>query len=116
MLFHITSEAELHAAQLTGEYRPAAFELDRFIHCSHASQVEGVANRLFRGRSDLVLLEIDPRALTCPVVEENLEGGTELYPHIYGALPLEAVAGIHAFPFDGEGRFRLPRAIAAGKT
>ncbi len=37
-----------------------------------------VANRIFRGRPDLVLLEIDPAELDCTVVDENLEGGSDV--------------------------------------
>ena len=69
------------------------------------------ANRIFRGRKDLVLLEIDPLQLACPVVDENLEGGSELYPHIYGPLSLPAVLAVHAFPPDADGAFSLPATL-----
>ena len=72
-----------------------------------------VANRLFRGQNDLVLLEIDPARLACTVVDENLTGGTELFPHVYGAIPMSAVVGVHRFPCDPNGVFTsLP--VAAG--
>jgi uncharacterized protein (DUF952 family) len=41
-----------------------------------------------------VLLEIDPSRLSCRIVDENLEGGVELFPHVYGRLPMSAVVGI----------------------
>ena len=99
MIFHITSGAEAERAQQTGEYEPAGFAHEGFIHCSYGHQLAGVIERLFRGRTDLVLLEIDPARLECRVVDENLEGGTELYPHVYGRLPMTAVVAVH--PFDG---------------
>src|SRR3954470_11070046 len=102
-LFHITSAAEAARAMRLGEYRPGGFAREGFIHCSHRAQVVAVANRLFHGRSDLVLLEIDPAKLTCDVVEENLEGGTELFPHIYGPLPMAAVARRYSFPCREDG-------------
>jgi uncharacterized protein (DUF952 family) len=107
-LYHITSEREAREAQQTGEYTPAAFEREGFIHCSYASQVVGTANRIFRGKKDLVLLEIDPSVLTCCIVDENLEGGTVLFPHIYGKLPMTAVRKIHPFPCDDAGNFAAP--------
>ena len=79
-------------------YEPAAFGREGFIHCSYAHQVAGVANRIFKGRQDLVLLEIDPARLDCTVVDENLEGGSELFPHIYGRLQMSAVIAVRAFP------------------
>jgi len=50
-----------------------------------------VANRLFRGHRDLVLLTIDADRVRSPIRYENLEGGTELFPHVYGSLNVDAV-------------------------
>jgi uncharacterized protein (DUF952 family) len=93
-LYHITSEAEAKKAQRTGEYVPMAFEAEGFIHCSYGHQVPATLNRIFKGRTDLVVLEIEPARLPCRVIDENLEGGAELFPHIYGKLPMSAVLRI----------------------
>ncbi len=106
-IYHITSAGEARKAQKAGDYVPAAFDREGFIHCSYAHQVIAVANRIFRGRTDLVLLEIDPAALDCTVVDENLEGGSELFPHIYGRLKMAAVMRVHDFPCSGEGVFAI---------
>jgi len=106
-LFHITSGEELRDARAAGVYRPAAFAREGFIHCSYRRQVVPVANRLFRGRQGLVLLEIDPAQVPSPIVDENLEGGAELFPHIYGPLPLTAVVRVHTFRCGDDGRFEL---------
>ena len=107
-IFHITSRAEAGEAIRLGQYVPENFDAEGFIHCSYAQQLASVADRFFPGRSDLVLLEIDRTALTCEVVEENLEGGPELFPHIYGKLPMSAVVRMHDFPCRADGRFDLP--------
>ena len=107
-IYHITSALETADALRLGEYVPTAFEAEGFIHCSYARQVRDVANRRFSGRTDLVLLEIDRAKLTCEVVDENLEGGTDLFPHIYGCLPMSAVVRIHPFPCGADGCFDLP--------
>jgi len=107
-LFHITSRGEWEDAQRSGEYRPRGFAREQFIHCSYAGQVVPVANRFYKGVRDLVLLEIEPARLTCRVIEENLEGGSEQFPHLYGPLPVSAVAAVHAFPCDTEGTFAHP--------
>jgi uncharacterized protein (DUF952 family) len=93
-IYHITSAREAEIAQHAGEYVPEGFAREGFIHCSYTHQLHGVLQRFFAGRTDLVLLEIDPARLNCPVVDENLQGGTELFPHIYGRLPMSAVVGI----------------------
>lgn len=105
MLYHITTEPEAASAQRSGEYVPRGFAREGFIHCSHPHQVAAVANRIFRGQKNLVVLKIDPTKVGCAIVEENLEGGSELYPHIYGRLPFSAVVAIRPFPCDEEGNF-----------
>ena len=110
-LFHITSAEEARDAIRAGIYAPRAFEAEGFIHCSYARQVCEVANRIFSGRSDLVLLEIDRSKLACEVIDENLEGGAQLFPHIYGRLPVGAVVKTHRFPCGVDGRFELPGTV-----
>ena len=109
-LYHITSEAEARKAAQAGEYIPAAFEREGFIHCSYAHQVQATLDRIFRGRTDLVVLEIDPEKLSCKIVDENLEGGRELFPHIYGHLSMVAVVKMHSLPLAGP-EFSTPRQV-----
>ena len=97
-IFHITSAGEADAAKASGTYVPRTFEAEGFVHCSYQHQLDGVASRFFRDHTGLVVLEIDPSRLTCDVQDENLEGGLELFPHIYGKVPLDAVVAIHEFP------------------
>jgi uncharacterized protein (DUF952 family) len=110
-IFHITTTEEADAAARVGSYAPKAFAEEGFIHCSYSHQVGDVANRRFVGRTDLVLLEIEPGRLSCAVLDENLEGGSELFPHIYGRLPMAAVVGTHAFGCGADGRFELPASV-----
>jgi uncharacterized protein (DUF952 family) len=95
LIFHITSRHEAEEATLSGTYVPRDFEREGFVHCSYRHQLAAVADRLFRGRTDLVVLQIDPSRLTTPVIHENLEGGTELFPHVYGPIPMAAIVEIH---------------------
>ena len=96
-ILHLTAEEAWGAAQRERAYRPASIASEGFIHCSEPQQVLAVANRLFRGRQDLVLLHIDITKLTVPGRYENLEGGTQLFPHVYGPLNLEAVVRVTPF-------------------
>lgn len=103
MLYHIVSRGELEAARASGSYAPAAFAREGFVHCSHLHQLMATAHRIFAGRRDLVVLEIDQAALGCRVVDENLEGGQELYPHVYGSIPFEAIRRVLDLRWDGDG-------------
>jgi uncharacterized protein (DUF952 family) len=111
-IFHITTASEVQLARQAGEYVPQAFDRDGFIHCSHASQVVSVANALYAWKSGLVLLEIEADLLPCRVVEENLDGGSELFPHVYRPLPASAIVRVHAFPCGADGWFTLPSALS----
>lgn len=62
-----------------------------FIHCSFPAQVQQVADMAYRGRCDVLLLEIDPARLTSKIEVENLDGGDEAFPHIYGPIDRDAV-------------------------
>jgi uncharacterized protein (DUF952 family) len=107
-IYHLTTRAEADAAARSGEYFPTAFAHDHFTHCSHPHQVARVANHLFHGRRDLVLLEIARARLTARVIDENLESGTELFPHVYGAIPWSAVTAVLPFTPTDSGTFRFP--------
>jgi uncharacterized protein (DUF952 family) len=75
-----------------------------------------VARRLFRGRRDLVLLRIDPELLDSEVRLENLEGGDELFPHIYGELDLSAVTGLEAMVIGMDGEFVTPTLLVPARS
>lgn len=94
-IYHITLNEEWSTQFPSGTYTPANFLKDGFIHCSTKAQVQAVADRFYRGQPGLVILEIAPLKLGQQVVYENLEGGSELFPHIYGALPISAVEKVY---------------------
>ena len=79
-------------------------EEEGFIHCSFAGQVQAVADLIYRGREDVVLLTIDPARVPATVCVENMVGGDELFPHIYGPLPLDAVVATDDVPRAADGR------------
>lgn len=99
LIFHIAPESAISPAQSQGWYEPADYAREGFIHCSFLHQVIPTASRHFQGQSGLVVLEIDSADLA-EVKVENLSGGTERYPHIYGRLAWEAVRQVHPFGAD----------------
>jgi uncharacterized protein (DUF952 family) len=107
MIYHITSRSDWASAQAAGEYSADSLESEGFIHCSNAVQVQATANRFFRGQQDLVLLSIDENLVTAEIKYENLEGGTDLFPHVYGPLPGKAVIRVLDLLPDQDGFFRI---------
>ena len=107
-LYHITSLSEWNTAKALKEYTPQGFTNDGFIHCSYSHQILTVAHRFYKGQNGLVILAIESSTISSSLVEENLEGGTELYPHIYSRLPINSVVKAIAFPCNDDGSFTLP--------
>ena len=111
VLVHLCGADEWSRARSRGELRPPASGSDvedRFIHLSTPDQVHLPANRLYRGRDDLVLLHIDPTLLDSPVRWEPgvaTDPESMLFPHLYGRLPVRAVMRVTAYLPAPDGTF-----------
>jgi uncharacterized protein (DUF952 family) len=56
--------------------------------------VEAVRQFVYDDLDELLLLTIDESALQVLVVREIPPGGDQLFPHIYGPLPVSAVVQV----------------------
>ena len=110
-IYYIARQQEFEEAQTMGHFTPPSFIEEGFVHCSFAHQTIRVANKYFLGQNDLLLVEIDRTKLAAPVIEENLSGGTELYPHIYGILNFSAIQAVFPLSCTEDGSFELPSGI-----
>ena len=108
IIYHITPRTRWEAALSTGWFAADSLRTEGFIHCSTAEQVVATANRLFKGTPDLVVLCIDTDSVQAEIRYENLEGGTSLFPHVYGPLANGWVRAVHPFPPAADGSFTLP--------
>ncbi|MGA9275397.1 DUF952 domain-containing protein [Ilumatobacter sp.] len=95
-IFHMALPDDWAAAFQTGEYamstRGRTLEEEGFIHASTREQIEATANRFYADVDQLVLLTIDPAQVTHEIRWEPPGPGVEeLFPHIYGPLPIAAV-------------------------
>ena len=111
VIFHITALDAWDRTKAEGSYQPEAFAAEGFIHCSTREQVVRVADARFRGRRGLVLLCIDTEKVVAEIVYENLEGGRELFPHIYGGLNTDAVVEVLEFEPGVDGSFSFPQGV-----
>ncbi len=111
LIFHISSALEW--SRRTDAYRGDTLASEGFIHCSRAHQVLPVANAIFAGREDLVLLSIACDQVSAEIRDENLEGGTELFPHIYGAVEMVAVVSAEPLELLPDGSFATPPGLQA---
>ena len=105
MLHHPPPEADLGDRNGWEPYSGASLATECFIPCTkdHSKAVEG-ANRLFKGRDDMLVLELDVDRLVSPIKHEAARSGT-VYPHIYGPINTDAVVGVLALITDEDGQF-----------
>jgi RimJ/RimL family protein N-acetyltransferase/uncharacterized protein (DUF952 family) len=114
-IYHITRARDWEDAQRSGVYqlstRDRSLQDVGFIHCSYAHQVAGVANAIYQGEPDMVLLVIDPDRLTAPLQPEPAAPDGERFPHIYGPLNVNAVLEARPYPPRYDGTFGPPKDI-----
>lgn len=110
LLLHITSRGDWEEGQAS-DYTAPSLPTEGFIHCSTPGQVLLPADALFRGQRGLVLLCIDSRLLSAPVVYEDCYEAGQDFPHVYGPIDRAAVVAVVAFPPGADGAFSVPREI-----
>lgn len=95
-IFHVTPRADWENIGSNGVYQCDSLATEGFIHCCSPVQLAGVLDRYFRGRTGLVALRINPERLTPPLRWESPPGSDEAFPHLYGALNVDAVVEVVA--------------------
>jgi uncharacterized protein (DUF952 family) len=93
-LWHASTASQLFAGSPVDER-------DGFIHFSTAAQVRETAARHFAGVEGLLLVAVSTEAMD--LRWEPSRGG-DLFPHLYGPLPMAAVRWVRPLPLDANGR------------
>lgn len=101
--YKIIGVEEWAAIEASGVYGGSAVDhADGYIHLSTAEQLIETAAKHYRGRDALMVLTIDLAVLGDTVKWEPSRGG-QLFPHIYGPLPVTAVGEKRRFSVDAQG-------------
>jgi len=87
------------------------FEQVGFVHASWLHQVAATYQRFYADVADVVLLALDPRAIATagvpirqePAPDTGHPDTGELFPHLYGPLPMGAVVLADPYPGDASG-------------
>jgi uncharacterized protein (DUF952 family) len=111
-IYHLAEPGHWELARATGSYtqstRGRTLAEEGFIHCS-SDQQWPVVRRAYYGdlTGPLLLLEIDESRLPEPAVVEvgNPQTG-EAFPHLYAALPVEAVVRVTELPPPHDSRIQ----------
>ncbi len=91
MIYHVVSKAGWEQALAQGYYEHPSLKDEGFIHACSKSQVNGVLERYYKKQHGLLLLHINENTLTAPLKYEMAPSVNEEFPHIYGALNIDAV-------------------------
>lgn len=90
-IYHITTKEEWAEARKIGHYDSDTLATEGFIHCSTEPQVASVLERYYNGKTNLIKLKIEKSKVERPLVFELAGSINEVFPHIHGALNLDAV-------------------------
>lgn len=108
MIFKIVPASLWAAAEAEGHFAGSPVDVaDGFIHFSTAAQVRETAARHFAGQADLLLAAVPAAALGEGLRWEPSRGG-DLFPHLYGVLPMTAMAWVKPLPLGEDGHHVFP--------
>jgi uncharacterized protein (DUF952 family) len=111
VLYKIMPRREWETAQANGLFEGSKVDRrDGFIHLSAAHQVRATAQKHFSGKSDLMLLSVSGEALG-PSLKWEVSRGGDLFPHVYGPLPLSAITDVISLPIVN-GVHQLPEGLS----
>ena len=111
LIFKICHDAEWRDAQRVGRYDGSAKDrADGFLHFSAQTQIQGTLEKWYATATDLLVVAVHTVSLGAARKWEPSRDGA-LFPHLYGPLPLSAVAWAAPIARDTAGHFVLPAAI-----
>jgi uncharacterized protein (DUF952 family) len=97
MIYHITLPNEWQKALGAQEYIAPSLAIEGFIHCSTQEQVAAVVQRYYAAETELLLLLIDENLLVNPLKWELSPSINESFPHVYGAINLNAIVQVEKY-------------------
>ncbi len=85
-------------------------QADGYMHFSTAPQLSQTLALHFAGKSDIMLLAVKTSLLAGDLKWEVSRGG-DLFPHLYGVLPSQAVAWHQQIAVAADGTCALPERV-----
>jgi uncharacterized protein (DUF952 family) len=106
--YKILTKGQYDQLKTDGVFKGAPVDLqDGYIHMSTREQAAETAARHFAGQDNLVMVMVDLAPFGDVLRWEESRGGA-LFPHLYGDLPLSAVAGKVILRLDEQGKHLFP--------
>lgn len=111
MIYRLTIDSDWQRAQRDDVFASVDLTNEGFIHCSERHQLLRTANKYFSATTPLLALEIDEAALGDRLRREDL-AGSGVFPHVYGEIPISAVAAVHLLEHSEGTGWQLPPSLA----
>ncbi len=108
-IYHLITKSDLEQRVKNEYIYEPSLESEGFTHNATLPQVVPAADRHYKGMKDTLLLEIDEKLLTYPLVYDYVERHNQYFPHIYGPINLSAVVKIHVMSVNSDGSYSLPK-------
>lgn len=113
IIYKITAAEALAKAEADGVLELSADDArDGFVHFSTAAQLSGTLQRHFHGQETLMLLAFDADTLGAGLRWEPSRGG-DLFPHLHGIVPIEALLWIEPLAMAADGSHPLSAGLRA---
>jgi len=109
LIYHICKEKEWEIAIVCGVYLGSSQDHeDGFIHFSTAEQIIGSAAKHRAGQTGLLLLTVEIKPIAAKLKWETSRAG-DLFPHLYGTLPINAVLKTNNLEIGADGKHIFPK-------
>ncbi|HTH56581.1 MAG TPA: DUF952 domain-containing protein [Cyclobacteriaceae bacterium] len=99
MIYHIATRQDWVEREQENDFVPSDYHREGFVHCCTASQLAGVKERYFKGKTGLVILYLEEEKLKAELKYE-VSTDNEKFPHLYGAINREAIFKIEPLKPD----------------
>lgn len=115
LIFHMCRADEWRLAEESGSYPGSSQDIsDGFIHFSTGKQLRESAAKHRARQAGLVLLSVDPDRLREGALKWEISRGGQLFPHLYGSLPVDAVVRVDPLLLDADGFHEFPPDLGIG--
>ena len=111
LVYKLFRESEWHEAECSGVFSGSPDDRrDGFIHLSALAQVRGTYAKYFAAESASVLVCFQANDLA-PALKWEISRNGELFPHLYGTLPIGLAVAIFNIRRDASGAAIFPPEI-----
>ena len=104
-IYLLSSKAEYEQARTDGKLVRDSIASEGFIHASPKNQLTRIANKYYKATEQPLVVVVDKLFIKPEVKWERATGG--LYPHIYGAMNVNAIIKIIPIALADDGDFHL---------